>query len=88
MCKRISICVALAATIALGAMNAPASASPPPGEPGCTGDLVSSIAQNPQLVGSSNLGEVIDNVAHTSQPLGTTFIPFVKEIAPLVGCDL
>ncbi|MEA2211588.1 MAG: hypothetical protein QOF83_1536 [Solirubrobacteraceae bacterium] len=77
--RRLAVALLAAASLVVGI---PASASAgPSGSPGCYGQFVSSYAQNPALLGASNLGQFVSTSAQTAVPFGQTSIPLYKTLA-------
>lgn len=77
--RRFAVAVVATASLAVG-MPASASAAPS-GSPGCYGQFVSSYAQNPGLLGATNLGQFVSSNAQVAVPFGQTDIPFYKSLA-------
>ena len=87
--RRLAAVLAVTGVVAAVA-PAVASASAPPGGPGCYGDFVSFYAQNPEQIPigpSPTLGAFVSTTAQASVPYGQTQVPFFKSVAPSFGCN-
>jgi hypothetical protein len=86
--RRFAAALVVSGAVAVAAPAA--SASAPPGSPGCFGDFVSFFAQNPEqnpIGPTPTLGAFVSATAQASVPYGQTQIPFFKSVAPFFGCN-